>query len=175
MRGRWDSAMGWPAEHWDPFPWLQRLLPTSLRTEERAWLMPPQQEPWRLAGTRKCINTGGRGRNRLFPLSETLAIDLTETRWLRDPPYKDHLSLIFHKPWDIRQIKTLEISQHPLGRLPRPGSPVLARERERETEEGPDQGFSHLHPTNLIPLTWRREMKRHVEGNKSAKGKALFT
>ena len=78
--------------------------------------MPPQQEPWRLAGTRKCINTGGRGRNRLFPLSETLAIDLTETRWLRDPPYKDHLSLIFHKPWDIRQIKTLEISQHPLGR-----------------------------------------------------------
>ena len=70
------------------------------------------------------LTLGGGGGVRL------LLIDLTETRWLRDPPYQDHLSPIFHKPWDIRQIKTLEITQHPLGRLPRPGSPVLARERE---------------------------------------------
>ena len=120
-----------------PIPLASAAAPHLPKNRGEGLAYPTTAGAMRLAGTRKCINTGGGGvgwgggRGRLFPVSETLAIDLTETRWLRDPPYKDHLSLIFHKPWDIRQIKTLEISQHPLGRLPRPGSPVLARERER--------------------------------------------
>ena len=84
---------------------------------------------------------------------ENLCSDLTENRWLKDPPYQNNFSHIFHKPWGIiRQIKILENNTASSQQSGEARKPSLSL-REKEKNKGPDWGFSHLCPTILTPLT----------------------
>lgn len=75
---------------------------------------------------------------------ETLCSDFTENRFLKGPPYLNHVSYIFLKPWDIiQQIKILEKNTASAWPSREARKPSLGwREREGKKKNNHDGFFS---------------------------------